>query len=450
MENIIPNLVKLWSGDFKGLDTGTENYELPDEVWEEIWEETVAAMPNLPADFVRLLGKGFSYFTAEAWCFWFVFLAPVQLKGRLPTKYYNHACQLSNILKTCIQFVITLIQVAALKTDIIDWVRKYEQYVLYYYQFKEERLSACPLTVHGLLHVADDILFSGPSWTTWTFWMERYCGFLKASLRSKRHPWSNLNKNILHMAYLEQLGVRYDLEAELWDPNKLSGKSEYTFEGCKHSPYFILPFLPLDSDPQANLRLPYKRDYIPDDNIRMQVASYFALLVGKTRKEILPLLPQMMPSYGKLRIKDGDSIRSVSASRDGSTAERNMSFIRYETQTRRRVSEPWVSQIFYGRLERILVCNLPASKKLGFISNKTRLLAVITPCQNTAGKDAALVLTTYRGMGTPVVTDLQAVVAVVGRVQSRGTWTIIDRTGGLIRPEFVPDNVDTDSDDSED
>jgi len=60
----------------------------------------------------------------------------------------------------------------------------------------------------------------------------------------------------------------------------------------------------------------------------MQIASYFALLVGKTRKDILPLLPQIMPSYGKLRIKDGDSIRSASASGDGSTAERNMSFIR--------------------------------------------------------------------------------------------------------------------------
>ncbi|KAJ7194303.1 hypothetical protein GGX14DRAFT_343184, partial [Mycena pura] len=249
-------------------------------------------------------------------------------------------CQLSNILKTSIQFVITHVQVAALKTSIIAWVRKYEEY---YYQYKEERLSACPLT------------------------------------------------NILHMAYLEQLGVRYDLEAELWDPNKLSGKSEYTFEGY----------------PQAYLRLPYKRDFIPDDNIRMQVASYFALLVGKTRKEILPLLPQMMPSYGKLRIKDGDSIRSASASGDGSTAERNMSFIRYEIQTRRRVSEPWVSQIFYGRLERILVCDLPASadRKLGSISNKRRLLVVITPCLNTAGKDAALEITTYRGMGSPVVTD---------------------------------------------
>ncbi|KAJ7077173.1 hypothetical protein B0H15DRAFT_755284, partial [Mycena belliarum] len=56
-----------------------------------------------------------------------------------------------------------------------------------------------------LLHIPDDLLFCGPSWTTWTFWMERYCGFLQAGLRSKRFPWANLNNVVLQKAYLEQL-----------------------------------------------------------------------------------------------------------------------------------------------------------------------------------------------------------------------------------------------------
>ncbi|KAJ7077174.1 hypothetical protein B0H15DRAFT_789874 [Mycena belliarum] len=193
-------------------------------------------------------------------------------------------------------------------------------------------------------------------------------------------------------------------------------------------------------DPQAVLRLPYRRDHIPDEHIRIQVASYFAAVLGKTRREVLALLPQVMPSFGKLRIVDGDSIRSTSACGDGSGAERNMSFIRYEIQTRRIVSDPWVSQISYGRLERVLVCIFPKSKVLGPVSTKTRLLAVITPCTNTQGKDASIEITTYRGMGTSIVTDLQSIVAVVGRVESRGLWTVIDRTGGLIHPEFVSDD----------
>lgn len=66
-----------------------------------------------------------------------------------------------------------------------------------------------------MLHVVADIRFCGPSWTTWTFYMERYCGFLKRGLRSRRFPWANLNNRVLHYAYLEQIGNRYDLTDEL-------------------------------------------------------------------------------------------------------------------------------------------------------------------------------------------------------------------------------------------
>lgn len=103
------------------------------------------------------------------------------------------------------------------------------------------------------------------------------------------------------------------------------------------------------------------------------------------------------------------------------------------------MSVDWQPQIFYGRLEQILVCDLPRKAILDTLSGQQRLLAVITPCKNTQGKDASAEITTYRGMGSVIVTDLQSVMAVVGRVETRGSWKIIDRTGGLIRPEFVPD-----------
>jgi hypothetical protein len=40
-ENIIPNLIKFWSGKFKG---GCEPYEISKEVWAKIWKETADAM----------------------------------------------------------------------------------------------------------------------------------------------------------------------------------------------------------------------------------------------------------------------------------------------------------------------------------------------------------------------------------------------------------------------
>jgi hypothetical protein len=110
-------------------------------------------------------------------------------------------------------------------------------YYRYYYQHLEGRLRVCTLTVHGMVHVPDDILFCGPSWTTWTFFMERFCGVLQAGLRSKCFPWANLNNNVLHVAYLEQLNARYDLEAELSSASKMPRAAartrEYAYEECK-------------------------------------------------------------------------------------------------------------------------------------------------------------------------------------------------------------------------
>ncbi|KAJ7173918.1 hypothetical protein C8R43DRAFT_1084779 [Mycena crocata] len=127
-ENTAPNLVKHWSGKFKGLDTGIEDYEISDDVWEVIWKETADAVRYIPSDFVRVLGDNPSYYTAEAWCFWIVYLAPILLKGRFRNeKYHTHLCQFSEIVKRCIGFEITYQQIDELETDIIDWVGKYEE-----------------------------------------------------------------------------------------------------------------------------------------------------------------------------------------------------------------------------------------------------------------------------------------------------------------------------------
>jgi hypothetical protein len=67
-------------------------------------------------------------------------------------------------------------------------------------------------------------------------------------------------------------------------------------------------------------------------------------------------------------------------------------------------------------------------------------MAVITPCV-TNGKDATNQLTIYHNTTTQIVTDLQAVECVVGRVLSRSGWGIIDRSGDSSRTEFIPSNI---------
>ncbi|KAJ7457314.1 hypothetical protein FB451DRAFT_1142567 [Mycena latifolia] len=251
--------------------------------------------------------------------------------------------------------------------------------------------------------------------------MERYCGFLKAGLRSKRFPWANLNNRVLNYARLEQIGHRYDLADELTIYGRRSSGPSQAEKVYADYPLTIL-------------RTPYRKAYTPDEALRKKVAGYFSSVLSKPATRFLPLLPQIMPSWGKVRIVDGDSIRSHSAAGKGTSPERNSSYIRVSNTIS---STTWVTQLFYGRLEQILVCALPKDHIFGGFSGKTRLLAVITPC-STAGKDATKEIVAYNRIAAMIVTDVQTVSAVVGRIRTREQWTIVDRSGGLVKPEFVP------------
>ncbi|KAJ7763978.1 hypothetical protein DFH07DRAFT_867316 [Mycena maculata] len=378
-ENIIRILVNLWSGKFKNLDVGTEDYEIPANMWDEIWRETAEGMRDIPADFIRSMGSGPGSLTAEAWCFWFTYLAPILLKGRFNhPKYHQHLCDFSDIIKTCINFTLTHAQIETLRDHIITWVETYERF---YYQYAEERLSACPL---------------------------RYCGFLKGALSSKTSPWANLNNIVLHRAYLEQLEALYDLTDELASPNQRTNglsSSEFQYEHY----------------PQTVLRLPCQKTYAPDVSLRRKIGVYFAALLGKTIREIEPQLPEVMARWGKVRIVDGDSIASAWVLARRNEAARNTSVI--------RVSVHWIPQTCYGRLDEIVVCKIPP--------DQVRLLAVITPYK-TGGKDAALGIVFHSQPLIQIVADIQSIMAVVGRIQSQGKWYIVDRTGGMVRPEFIP------------
>jgi hypothetical protein len=67
--------------------------------------------------------------------------------------------------------------------------------------------------------------------------MERGCGDFKRNLRSRSAPWSNLDKRVLHSAYLDQLGSRYNLEDELSEVGKRPKgtllRKEVEKDGCE-------------------------------------------------------------------------------------------------------------------------------------------------------------------------------------------------------------------------
>ncbi len=238
-ENNIPNLVALWMGRFSDLkeDAGKGSFIIPSKIWQEINTETQEAVKNIPSVFVGAIPDLIMQrdrWTADIWAFWFVYIAPIVMRRRFQhEKYYRHMCDLIDIIKKTLQYEITRAEIEDLRANIISWVERYEEY---YYQYDADRLSACLMVVHGLLHLVDDLLYAGPLWATWTFFMERFCGSLKRALRSRSRPWANLDRRAINVAHAHQLIVKYDLVEELL-PHRASGgatSNEVVIPGCEY------------------------------------------------------------------------------------------------------------------------------------------------------------------------------------------------------------------------
>lgn len=92
-ENLIPNMIRHWTGQFKGLNQGTGNYQLSDAAWTAIGQLTAKAARTIPPAFVGTIpniAQDGNLFQAEAYSFWFQYITPIVLKDRLPNRYYQY------------------------------------------------------------------------------------------------------------------------------------------------------------------------------------------------------------------------------------------------------------------------------------------------------------------------------------------------------------------------
>ena len=169
----------------------------------------------------------------------------------------------------------------------------------------------CTLTIHGLLHLAQGIRDCGPVWTTWTFFMERYCGLLQRNLHSRGRPWSNMNKNILYSIYREQLMLRYELQDELLaSSNKPEADGPVGYErvvnGCSEFHHIdLLGPLTLFTDPEHILCPPYKMIHAMNPELRRKIAAYVTQVIGERLSETMRRLPTPTYHAGKVRIRNG-------------------------------------------------------------------------------------------------------------------------------------------------
>jgi hypothetical protein len=130
-ENVIPNLVSLWTGEFKGLDEGVGEYRFMPKVWEAIGAATVVAGSTIPSVFGMRPpnpAKHKSSYSAEAWSIWTLYLGPVLLRRRFRNqRYYKHFIELVKLLQICLQFETTTEEVQTVRDGFINWVEGYEK-----------------------------------------------------------------------------------------------------------------------------------------------------------------------------------------------------------------------------------------------------------------------------------------------------------------------------------
>ena len=130
-ENVMKNIILLWTGEFKGLDEGSGNYHLMPKVWEAVGAATAAAGSTIPSAFGARppnVCDDKMACTADTWSFWMLYLGPVLLSKRFQRRvYFDHFIELVKLIRICLQFKISATEIATLRNGFQEWVLKYEQ-----------------------------------------------------------------------------------------------------------------------------------------------------------------------------------------------------------------------------------------------------------------------------------------------------------------------------------
>ncbi|KAF9058462.1 hypothetical protein BDP27DRAFT_1241042, partial [Rhodocollybia butyracea] len=366
--------------------------------------------------------------TADSWSFWLLYIGPVLLQDKFRSSiYHRHFCDFSVIVENCLQFEIDRTDIQELRKACEKWVLDYEKL---YYQYEPERVSACPLTIHGLLHVPDALVEIGPVWTHWAFPTERYCGRLQPAIKSRRHPFVAIDNYIVLQAQLSQIKLIYGVESELSlkVPRSVLPANHFSVEQCTSILYSSAPHRPSSSVPKTII-----------EKILICFATRFDTTKAVVRRH---LDIDTIVQWAKVRRLNGGDEMAASALVPFAEDRRDTTFIRYDmlvdlNTRRRRVQPVYQKQSFYGQLQHILVVTLPAAEELGLNSQTTFVLAAIHRCQvqGTSHNGAAY----YEQMGALEVVDMSAVQCLIGRIEAVNDMRkfVIDRTGTLQSSYYV-------------
>lgn len=224
-ENLIPMMMEHWMGKFfdkSSLDNRNaskfketdDEYNVPIHAWQSMVEDLRKSKQTIPTEIIREGVRPIdtcSTFKAIEWQYWATVVSPLMMKGVLPDDYYIGYMHLVSALTTAINTTITRKQLEDLRHEITIFLTHYEDK---YYQRDYARLSTCTSQIHYLAHLADCIEAYGPAWVYWQYAMERVCGAIGHSVKSKVQTNRHIALTTLRMEQLNNLRFRSILDPE--------------------------------------------------------------------------------------------------------------------------------------------------------------------------------------------------------------------------------------------
>ncbi|KAF5374458.1 hypothetical protein D9615_009129 [Tricholomella constricta] len=264
--------------------------------------------------------------------------------------------------------------------------------------------------------------------------MERFCGRLLPTIKSRRHPYRSMDSYVAANAQLSLIKIKYNLEDSLSLLPKGSS-AQLNFHNVSYPTCELLPPRRTASSGSLLPTLVKK--------IAVSLATRFnttTRIIGKHLK------PEIIEQWGKVRRLDGDTMHASSLVKP-KYDNRDATFVRVPLQydllvdkhARSRDREPeYEPQSFYGQLENIFVVKLPATPDLELVQPATLILAAIRTC--TVEAENSLDMHYYKRQGRTEVVDMTSVQCVVGRVKVGNMYAIIDRSGSMARGYYDPDD----------
>ena len=204
-----------------------------------------------------------------------------------------------------------------------------------------------------MLHLPDDIRSHGPSWVYWCFVMERFCGSLLPSIKSRSNPYPSITKRTMESVQVAQIKKLYPDLKSILERQSRKGESddsedqepttahETVYPECESGIRFRLVCSPVHmcQVPHTILCRPHRVHITLDHTLMDKLETHFKILFSTSGRQLAvddvrPYVHQAhMDQWGKVRRAfGGDTIQSAMAMQ-GKDNCRDTSFVRVSLVT---------------------------------------------------------------------------------------------------------------------